>query len=96
MGFHSSKIKDREVWWLNLQLLLRHPIDGKENKNFSLKLLMFSTVSFVSCICTNFSFYIPANSYPEAFLIDELLELQLRGGQTCAFDGFVVRSKNSY
>ena len=56
---------------------------------------MFSTISSVSCIYTNVSFHLSASSLPAPFLVDELQELQLRGGKTCAFDSTVIRSISS-
>ena len=69
----------------------------------------FSTVCFVIClfvtfllfvcfysyICSNFSFHLPASLLPQLFLIDELLEFQLHGGKTYAFDSIVIRPRNS-
>ena len=54
-------IKDREVWWFNLEELLpRNPHDEKEGnedrENFSLKLSLFSTVSLLVAFVQTFHF----------------------------------------
>ena len=79
LGLHPSEVmemvKDCEVWWLNLELQLRNSHDGKEGNEerdiFSFNLSMFSNVSFVSCIFTNYSFHLQASSLHKVLLVAE-------------------------
>ena len=76
LGFHPSilvkTIKSMKCDGFTSYCCSSNPHDGSKamkRKNFSEELSVFFFVSSVSCICTNFLFYLPTF---EAFLIDKL------------------------
>ena len=82
----------------------RATLTGKramKEKDFSLKfsMVLFAFLLFVLLKLHLYKFLISSTSFFTSsiiFIINKLLEFQLRGGKNCAFDGIVIKSRNGF